>query len=196
MGRQFKERLSPKTETQTRTRLKLYSDTYMPSLRKCHTESVVRGKTHRLVFEIVNTKQKPLLGGAACTDLGLVKFTIPRELLPAEVNTIDASQSMPLTKEMLLKDFHDVFHDPIESVPGNVHFDLNPEVTLVQCSPRNVPVALKAWVKEELDKHVKAGNLTPVTEPTAWISNMVTVAKPDKIRICIDPKPLNQALLR
>ncbi|XP_034095415.1 uncharacterized protein K02A2.6-like [Gymnodraco acuticeps] len=56
--------------------------------------------------------------------------------------------------------------------------------------------ALKARVKEELDKHVKAGNLTPVTEPTAWISNMVTVAKPDKIRICIDPKPLNQALLR
>ncbi|XP_034058782.1 uncharacterized protein K02A2.6-like [Gymnodraco acuticeps] len=197
MGRQFKEKLSPKTALQpTRTRLKLYSDTYMPSLGKFHTDCVVRGKIHRLVFEIVNTKQKPLLGGAACTDLGLVKFTIPRELLPAEVNTIDASQSMPLTKEMLLKDFHDVFHDPIESVPGNIHFDLNPEVTPVQCSPRNVPVALKARVKEELDKHVKAGNLTPVTEPTAWISNMVTVAKPDKIRICIDPKPLNQALLR
>ena len=74
-----------------------------------------------------------------------MKFTIPRELLPAEVNNIDASQSMP--QEMLLKDFHNVFHDPIESVPGNVHFDLNPEVTLVQCSPRNVPVALKAQVK-------------------------------------------------
>lgn len=57
-------------------------------------------------------------------------------------------------------------------------------------------MALKARVKEELDRHVKVGNIAPVTEPTAWISNMVTVAKPVKLRICIDPKPLNQALLR
>ncbi len=33
-------------------------------------------------------------------------------------------------------------------------------------------------------------------KPTPWISNMVVIAKPDKLRICIDPKHLNQALQR
>lgn len=35
-----------------------------------------------------------------------------------------------------------------------------------------------------------------MTEPTAWINNMATFTKPEKIRLCIDPKPLHQALLR
>lgn len=34
------------------------------------------------------------------------------------------------------------------------------------------------------------------TQPTDWISNLVIVKKPDKLRLCIDPKPLNRALKR
>ena len=34
------------------------------------------------------------------------------------------------------------------------------------------------------------------TSPTEWISSMVVVAKPNKIRICLDPKDLNKAVLR
>ena len=34
------------------------------------------------------------------------------------------------------------------------------------------------------------------TEPTEWISSMVVVAKPGKIRICLDPKDLNKAVKR
>lgn len=192
MGRKIKEKLSPRAALHPSTaRLKLYSGGIMPSLGKFHTECVIRGEKHNLTFEIVDTEQKPLLGGGTCERLGLVTFTVPDEL-----NTVDTSQSTPLTKDQLLRDYHDVFNDPIESVPGEIHFELDPDVTPVQCAPRNVPVALKARVKEELDRHVKVGNIAPVTEPTAWISNMVTVAKPEKIRICIDPKPLNQALLR
>ena len=51
----------------------------------------------------------------------------------------------------------------------------------VQCAPRNVPVA-------------KDGHLTTVTQPTDWIRNLVIVKKTDKLRLCIDPKPLNLAL--
>ena len=32
------------------------------------------------------------------------------------------------------------------------------------------------------------------TEPTDWVSSMVTVIKPSKIRICIDPRHLNIAI--
>jgi len=34
------------------------------------------------------------------------------------------------------------------------------------------------------------------TQPTEWISSMVTVAKPGKIRICLDPQDLNKAIKR
>lgn len=34
------------------------------------------------------------------------------------------------------------------------------------------------------------------TEPTDWVSSMVTVVKPHKIRICLDPQDLNKAIRR
>ena len=40
----------------------------------------------------------------------------------------------------------------------------------------------------------KRGITEKVTEPTEWISSMVIVAKPNKIRICLDPRDLNKAL--
>ena len=43
---------------------------------------------------------------------------------------------------------------------------------------------------------VEEGILTPVNEPTDWVSSMVTVVKPNKSRICIDPKDLNRAIKR
>ena len=64
----------------------------------------------------------------------------------------------------------------------------------VQCAPHNVPIALKVAVKAQLDKYEADGHMTSVTEPTDWISNMVIVKKPEKLRVCIDPKHRNQAL--
>eukprot|EP00063_Salmo_salar_P032454 XP_014007289.1 PREDICTED: uncharacterized protein LOC106575331 [Salmo salar] len=68
--------------------------------------------------------------------------------------------------------------------------------TPVQCAPRNVPIAMKVAVKAQLDKYEANGHMTSVTEPTDWISNMVIVKKTEKLRVCIDPKHLNQALKR
>lgn len=62
--------------------------------------------------------------------------------------------------------------------------------------PRRVPVALRDRLKEELDKVVKEGIIIPVTEPTKWVSSLVLVNKPERLRICIDPPYLNKALLR
>ena len=43
---------------------------------------------------------------------------------------------------------------------------------------------------------VEEGILTPVNEPTDLVSSMVIVVKPNKLRICIDPKDLNRAIKR
>ena len=60
---------------------------------------------------------------------------------------------------------------------------------------RKVPLAIRDDVKKELDRLVEKGVLVPVTEPTEWVSQMAVVHKRDgKLRICIDPQPLNAAL--
>lgn len=62
---------------------------------------------------------------------------------------------------------------------------------------RKVPLAIKEPLKQELDSLVKTGILVPLDVPTDWISSVVVIKKSNgKIRLCIDPKPLNQALKR
>ena len=52
-------------------------------------------------------------------------------------------------------------------------------------------------IKSELERLTKMEIVTPVDTPTDWISSLVVVAKSNnKIRLCIDPKPLNKALKR
>ena len=60
----------------------------------------------------------------------------------------------------------------------------------VQHTPRLVPVVLREEVKDKLLDLEKRGIIKKVTAPTEWISSMVIVAKPGKIRICLDPRDL------
>ena len=39
-------------------------------------------------------------------------------------------------------------------------------------------------------------NITPFTEPTDWVSSVLLVAKPGKLRVCLDPRDLNIAIMR
>ena len=38
--------------------------------------------------------------------------------------------------------------------------------------------------------------ITKVTKPTPWISNVVVVRKPNKLRLCLDPLHLNKGIIR
>ena len=43
----------------------------------------------------------------------------------------------------------------------------------------------------------KLGVIERVTEPTEWVSQITSVAKKNgKVRICLDPRELNKAILR
>ena len=114
----------------SQTRLVLYSGQSMQSIGIFHTECVVRGKAHKLQFEIVRTGQRPLLSGETSERLGLVHFTIPEELL-----MVGHGSTEPLTRQHLVQTYSDVFNEPVESLPGDVHFELHADVTPVQCLP-------------------------------------------------------------
>ena len=52
-------------------------------------------------------------------------------------------------------------------------------------------------VKAELDKMVKLGVITPVDEPTDWVSSVVYAWKASgELCICLDPCALNNAICR
>ena len=64
-------------------------------------------------------------------------------------------------------------------------------------SLRKVPVTLQSKVKDELDRMQHLGIICPMEEPTDWVSSMVVItSKPNKTRICIDTRDLNQAIHR
>ena len=67
----------------------------------------------------------------------------------------------------------------------------------VQHAPRRVPVAIRDKLKQTLEHLTQQGIITPVTEPTDWISSMVVVTKKNgMLRICLDPNDLNRAVQR
>ncbi|XP_062607979.1 uncharacterized protein LOC134269786 [Saccostrea cucullata] len=62
---------------------------------------------------------------------------------------------------------------------------------------RRVPFPLLPKVEEELLRMEEEGIIQKVTEPTEWCAPMVPVVKKNgKIRICVDLKKLNEAVIR
>ena len=109
-----------------------------------------------------------------------------------------AKPSSTLTKESILDEYRDLFDGELGELPMQYKMKLDPDVRPVVRPLRRFPVAFQDKVKQELDAMVTKGIIAPVTEPTEWVSQMVVTQKKDSdaIRICIDPKDLNEAIQR
>ena len=87
-------------------------------------------------------------------------------------------------------------------------FHLKPEHKPARHAPRKVPIHLEDAFKEEIKSLVELGILEGVTEHTDWVNPYVIVEKDSsnhhapnltikrKLRICLDPRDLNEALER
>ena len=121
-------------------------------------------------------------------------------------------QSLPLTKQQILSYYSSCF-EGIGQFPGEPYkFYLKPEHKPARHAPSKVPIYLKESFKQEIKSLVQLGILEEVTEHTDWINSYVIVEKdapidssnyqaPNhsikrKLRICLDPRDLNEALER
>lgn len=60
-----------------------------------------------------------------------------------------------------------------------------------------MPVSVREQLKSELQRLTERDIHVPVTAPTPWVSSLVVVPKKEgRLRLCLDPKDLNQAIQR
>ena len=115
---------------------------------------------------------------------------------------------LPLTKQDILSQYSSCF-EGIGWFPGDPYkFHLKPDYKPAQHAPRKVPIHLEMAFKEEIESLVKQGILEEVKEHTDWVNSYVIIEKDTgnhhspnhtvkkKLRICLDPRNLNEALER
>ena len=117
---------------------------------------------------------------------------------------------LPLTQDKVESTYADVFQG-LGKFPGEPYkLRLKPDAVPAKHRPRRVPVHLQDAFHEEVERLVKIDVLEKVTEPTEWVNSFVIVEKvidssnahspnhviKKSIRLCIDPKDLNEALER
>ena len=144
-------------------------------------------------FVVVEQDLNPLLGSSAIQQMRLITVNRENCALVSKVSTNDV-QSKP--KDVICE-FEDVFRDELGSMPGTINLKVDKSVSPTIAAARRVPVALKPRLKAELQAMEKQGIIEAVSKPSNWVSALALVVKPNgKLRVCIDPRPLNKALQR
>ena len=168
----------------TKVKLTAYNGTNIPVVGRCIAR--IAHKKNRdvpVMFVVAETSSPPILGLSTCENLNLIKRVM-----------------MVKSKEENVPSFMSEFDccfGELGTLPKVHKITVNPNVPPVVHPPRRVPIALQPKLKEELDRMERLGVVSKVTEPTDWVSSLVVVEKPDgSIRVCLDPKDLNQAIKR
>ena len=95
--------------------------------------------------------------------------------------------------------FADIFEEgKLGTLPGRPVRLVIQDGAVPQILPaRRVPIALGGKVQEELDRLTNLGVIRKVDEPTHWVNQMaVQEKKSGDLRICLDPRLLNEVLKR
>lgn len=134
-------------------------------------------------FIIVDDQFEPILGRETCSDFNIIQ-------------RIDANLATYETKDEFIRSNSDLFTG-LGKFPEKVSIQLKENSVPVLHYKKRVPIALLDKLKLELLKMEQEGIISRVDYPTDWVNNLQIVEKPNgKIRICLDPKPLNACIKR
>ena len=141
-----------------------------------------KGQTTDVLFVVVQEQVPTVLGVQSAVDMKLVK-------------RIHLAKNQQPSVDALVNEYPHVF-EGIGKLPYTYSIDIDTDVSPRVNPPRPVPHAIRDKVKEELQRMEKLEIIEPVQDHSPWVSNMVVVVKPHKIRLCIDPTHLNAAIRR
>ena len=159
-----------------------------------------------------NTRQEAHVAKKSCTNMyeGLkVANNVSGSSNNTSINTltnyflsspnieVDKRKSIELTLRI-----HNVFDNVLNGIgcfEGTFSLQLKPDSKPYQMPPRHIAYVLQKLFKDDLDWLQKLDIITPlgVDETVEWCNSFVLVPKANgKVRLCLDPVWLNQALMR
>ncbi|PFX13313.1 Transposon Ty3-I Gag-Pol polyprotein [Stylophora pistillata] len=129
------------------------------------------GKRDVLLFNITGDDLAPLLSYSTCIELEFVTINDCDRAVASNSFGLDSTPSVAVTTGItdLLDEYKDVFQG-LGDLPGEYHIVTDDAVPPVVLTPRRVQVALRDQIKNKLNEMVASDVITPVTEPTEWVS--------------------------
>jgi len=172
----------------TNKKLTMWNGNQFTPVGVCRTklQNPKNNKRYSVEFVVVEGDRTPLIGLSAAEQMKLIT-----------VNNDKLNRVLQVSDQSVTGQFTDVFDGKLGRLEGKVHLRVRDEVYPVVMPTRRMPLAVRPKLKAELERMTEAGIIVPVTEPTPWVSQMVATPKKNgDIRICIDPRELNKALIR
>ena len=143
----------------------------------------VEGKEIEAEFVVINGEGAALLGRETAIQLGVLK-------LGSLICTVTSS-------ETIMSDYKEIFEGVGKLKDYQVKLHVNPDVPPVAQPVRRTPFSLRDKVKEKIEELVAMDIIEPVEGPTPWVSPVVVVPKQnDEIRLCVDMRRANKAIIR
>ena len=165
--------------TKSMTTLSKYNRSNIPVKEQCTLDIHHCGKNVPLLLIVADTNSPPIIGINSSKQLNLIK----------RILSISNSQ-----KRDFLNEYKDCFGEK-GTLPKVHHITIDQNITPVVTPARKIPIALLDKLKLELERMRGPDIIEPVNEPTEWVNPLIIVEKPNsKLRICLDPKHLNQAI--
>ena len=159
------EELRDRTMLQpTRQRLRLYDGTVVAPVGQIRLE-VTNPKTkqrYNCEFIVVSGAAVSLIGAKTSLAMGLLKIEYQNI---ANTDAIESEQAVS-TREDVVTRYHDVFSEELGHLGGDLHLELDPQVTPVQLPVRKIPLALQEHLQVELQELEERGIIVRVDVPT------------------------------
>ena len=140
------------------------------------------------------------------SDPQTVKSAQPVKEQPSKGPPLRGSRFNPIyvepgsTSIQSTKDLQTLFPNSFDCI-GDMYgeYDIKTDLTVlpVQHRRHKVQIEYKDEIEKELGEMVRQGIIAKQTEPTPWVSSLTYPKKANgKLRICLDPKVLNKAIIR
>ncbi|XP_037828511.1 uncharacterized protein K02A2.6-like [Lucilia sericata] len=144
---------------------------------------IYEGQIFNIKFYIVNIICRNIIGLESAIKLNLIR----------NINMIEYGN---LRINKLIENYSDIFNG-LGLLQNKCNLKIRENISPIVDPPRKIPFKLHDKLKNELKRMTELNVIEPISEPTEWVSSIVIVSKPNgSLRICLDPRNLNKAILR
>ena len=150
----------------TKVTLTAYNDSATPVKGFSILNVKYKDKTVPILFIIADINSQPIIGLKSSTNLDLIRRI-------DNIKQVNKFRVPPY-----LREFGDCFGS-LGCFSKVHHIHTDPDIKPSVNPPRRVPIALESKLYDELRRMIKLKVITPVEEPTDWVSSYVAVEKPD-----------------